>query len=210
MKKTLALILALCLVLAAVPVLAEDDLSGTWYMVMMGLTAGTFELNADGTCTCTTSVMGSEEQSAEGSWTTDGTVVTLSMDGKDMPLTYDGTDLLFSEEAVAVLGGEDFMSGMDMSMLSSLFKFSREPGAVTAAEFTAFQTDGTVPEGKTEEEIEAFIQRVKEKSGIQFSSGIYNEVPYGKQKSWDFMEMADMELYKEKKHKTRKLKDRKE
>ena len=46
MKKILALILALCLALAAVPVLAEDDLSGTWYMVMMGLTAGTFELNA--------------------------------------------------------------------------------------------------------------------------------------------------------------------
>ena len=65
-------------------------------------------------------------------------------------------------------------------------------------------------EDKTEEEIEDFIRRVREKSGIRFSSGIYNEVPYGKQKSWDFMEMADMELYKEKKHKTRKLKDRKE
>ena len=155
MKKILALILALCLVLAAVPVLAEDDLSGTWYMVIMGLTGGTFELNADGTCTGTSSVMGSEEQSAEGTWTTDGTIVTLTMEGTDMPLTYDGTDLLFGEEAVAALGGEDFMSGMDMSMLSSLFKFSREPGTVTAAEFTAFQTDGTVPEGKTEEEMVA-------------------------------------------------------
>ncbi len=155
MKKTLALILVLCLALAAVPVLAEDDLSGTWYMVMMGLTGGTFELNADGTCTGTASVTGGEGQIAEGSWTTDGTVVTLTMEGKDMPLTYDGTDLLFGEEAISALGDESFMSGTDMSMLSSLIKFSREPGTVTAAEFTAFQSDGTVPEGKTEEEMVA-------------------------------------------------------
>lgn len=160
MKKILALILVLCLVLAAVPVLAEDDLSGTWYMVMMGLTGGTFELNADGTCTGTSAVMGGEEQSSEGSWTVDGTTVTITMDGQSMPLTYDGTDLLFGEEAVAALGDGDFMSGMDQSAISSLLKFSREPGLVTAADFSAFTSDGTVPEGKTEEDMVAIQAEV--------------------------------------------------
>ena len=155
MKKILALILVLCLALAAIPVLAEDDLSGTWYMVMMGLTGGTFDLNADGTFTGISAVTGSEEQSTEGSWTTDGTIVTLTLEGKNISLTYDGNDLLFGEEAIAALGDGDFMSGMDTSVLSSLIRFSREPGTVTAAEFTAFTSDGTVPEGKTEEEMTA-------------------------------------------------------
>ena len=65
-------------------------------------------------------------------------------------------------------------------------------------------------EDKEDEEIEEFISRVKERSGVKFSSGIYNAVPYGKQKSWDFLELADMELYKEKKYKTRRLKGEKE
>ena len=48
MKKTLALILALCMALAAVSAFAED-VTGTWYLVMFGLSAGTIDLNADGT-----------------------------------------------------------------------------------------------------------------------------------------------------------------
>ena len=47
MKKFLALTLVLCMALAAIPALAETDFTGTWYLVTMGQTAGTFELNAD-------------------------------------------------------------------------------------------------------------------------------------------------------------------
>jgi len=49
MKKTLALMLVLCMMLASIPVLAETDFTGTWYLVLTGITCGTFELNADGT-----------------------------------------------------------------------------------------------------------------------------------------------------------------
>ena len=49
MKKILAFLLALCMTMAAVPVTAEGDASGSWYLVVIGLTAAEIELNADGT-----------------------------------------------------------------------------------------------------------------------------------------------------------------
>ena len=51
MKKILAMILVMCMAAAAVPALAEGGLTGTWYMLVMGLTTATFELNDDGSCT---------------------------------------------------------------------------------------------------------------------------------------------------------------
>ena len=154
MKKILAMMLVLCLALAAVPALAEDDLTGTWYLLYMGMTGGTFELKADGTCVAVSSANG-EEVSTEGTWTLDGTTVTLSIGGASMALTYDGTNLLMSEEAVESFGGGSVPEGMSLSMLSSFLMFSREPGKITAEEYMAYSTDGTVPEGKTKEEMDA-------------------------------------------------------
>ena len=53
MKKILALILTVCMILGSMAALADTDFTGTWYFLSLGLTAGTFELNADGTCALT-------------------------------------------------------------------------------------------------------------------------------------------------------------
>ena len=153
MKKFLSMILALCLMLAMVPSLAEDDLSGTWYLLMMGMTGGTFELNADGTCIVTSSMNG-EEARTEGTWAADGSTVTITINGTDMPLTYNGTDLVLGEEAFAAFGDAGAPAGMDISAMGSMIRISREPGKVTADEFSAYQADGTLPEGKTREEMD--------------------------------------------------------
>ena len=58
-------------------------------------------------------------------------------------------------------------------------------------------------EGRTDEEIEECIDAIREESDVKFSSGTYNDIPHGRQKSWDYLEFADMELYKEKKFKKR-------
>ena len=78
MKKILALFLALCLMLAALPVVAENDFSGTWYLLLAGMTCGTFELNADGSFT---GESGADEeiQKTEGTWSADGDQVTLTV-----------------------------------------------------------------------------------------------------------------------------------
>lgn len=60
-------------------------------------------------------------------------------------------------------------------------------------------------ENKEDGQIEAAMAAMKQNCPVPFSSGFYNAVPYGKQKSWDFLELADMELYKEKKQKKRQL-----
>ena len=60
-------------------------------------------------------------------------------------------------------------------------------------------------ENREDGEIEAAMAGLKQDCPVPFSSGFYNAVPYGKQKSWDFLELADMELYKEKKQKKRQL-----
>ena len=53
MKKFLALVLALCMALAALPALAETEApkgpAGTWYLNMLGLTGMIFDLREDGT-----------------------------------------------------------------------------------------------------------------------------------------------------------------
>lgn len=60
-------------------------------------------------------------------------------------------------------------------------------------------------ENKEDRQIKAAMAAMKQHCPVPFSSGFYNAVPYGKQKIWDFLELADMELYKEKKQKKRQL-----
>jgi hypothetical protein len=154
MKKILALILSVCMILGSISALADDpDFTGTWYLQTMGLTAGTFELNADGTCTLSTDDNG-EEVKKQGTWSVEGETVTLTVDDQPLPMTYDGADLTVGEEAVAMLGGSE-MSGMDPSFFSQLIKISREPGKITMAELDAYNTDGTIPEGKTKEDMDS-------------------------------------------------------
>ena len=157
MKKIVALFLALCLVLAALPVVAENDFSGTWYLLLAGMSCGTFELNADGTFTGETGVE-EEAKKTEGTWSADGDQVTLTVDSAPLVMSYDGTDLLLSTDAEG-LNAMDIASldGIDMSMLEGLIKFSREPGKITPAEFAVYMVDGTVPEGKNKEDFDAVM-----------------------------------------------------
>ena len=153
MKKILALILVLCLALATLTAAAENDFSGTWYLQMLGMAAGTFELNADGTFTGTLEA-GEESQAGEGTWSADGDQVTFVINSNPTVLTYDGTDLTLSTEALAAMGMEN-MAGMNVSMFDGLIKFSREPGKITLFEYSAYMNDGTVPEGRTKEDLDA-------------------------------------------------------
>ncbi len=154
MKKIFALILTVCMVLGAVSAQADTDFSGTWYFLSMGLTIGTFELNADGTCTLD-AASGEEEIKYEGTWNAEGNVVTLTIDDQPLPMTYDGTELTVGEEAMALLGGSS-IGEMDPSLLSNMMKISREPGKMTVAELNDYTDNGTIPEGMTKEDMDAF------------------------------------------------------
>jgi len=160
MKKLLALMLALCMALAAIPALAETDFTGTWYLITIGQTAGIFELNADGTCAATL-YANTEEQKMEGTWSADGDVVTITAQEQALPMTFDGTDLILGEAALTAFGGSSIPEGMDISMFSSLIKFSREPGKITTAELNAYNNDGTIPEGKTKEDMDAAVAEMQ-------------------------------------------------
>ena len=145
MKKVLALMLILCMVLASIPALAETDFSGTWHLIIADITCGTFELNADGTCVGDTAASG-EEKKLEGTWSAEGNAVTLTIGEQPLLLSFDGTDL--------VIGVQETATAKDGAESGSLLKFSREPGKVTANELEAYSTAGTVPEGKTKEDMD--------------------------------------------------------
>ena len=145
MKKILALTLVLCMALASVPTFAETDFTGTWYMILSGITCFTFELNADGTCVGTSAVT-AEAKQLSGTWSAEGDTVTLTIGDDPLPLKYDGTDLTFGMEEVA--------TAQDGAAVNFPLKFSREPGEVTVAELNAYLSSGTLPEGKTKEDME--------------------------------------------------------
>lgn len=104
MKKLTAMLLALCMLLAAVPALGED-FSGTWYMVLEDVTLGTFDLNADGTAKM---VMKAGEENTleyEGTWEAADDGVTITMEGDALGFVYDAeTDTLNSERFPIPMG----------------------------------------------------------------------------------------------------------
>ena len=85
MKKILALVLVLCMALAAIPAMAEE-ISGTWYMTLADVTLGTFVLNEDGTANV--NLIGQE---GTGSWSAEGDTLTVTVDGEAVDFTWDGT-----------------------------------------------------------------------------------------------------------------------
>ena len=154
MKKILAMILVLCMAVAAVPALAEVEITGTWYMLVMGLTVATFEVKDDGTCTVTMENGEEEEMKAEGTWTKDGDSVTLKLgEEQTIPLTVDGETLTMGAEAVSEIAGD--LGGLEASMITAMVQISREPGKISMAELNAFQDSGKLPEGKTQADMEA-------------------------------------------------------
>lgn len=160
MKKILALVMVLCMALAAVPALADEDFTGIWYLQQYGLTAAVFDLKDDGTCVATVE-SGDTPTEMEGTWSAEGNDVTITYQDQSLVFTFDGTDLQLSAEALAATAGTAIPEGTDLSFLNSLMKVSREPGKLTAAEYAAYSADGTVPEGMTQEEIETFDAEIK-------------------------------------------------
>lgn len=89
MRKITALLLALCMLLAVVPVLSEEGPVGNWYMTLADVTVGYIMLNEDGTAI----VNFSYEEDADGNWTIDGDTVTITAQDQPVEFTYDGSSL---------------------------------------------------------------------------------------------------------------------
>lgn len=162
MKKLFSLILALCMVLTAVSSLAEGDFTGTWYMNMIGLCAGSFDINADGTFSVTVET-NEGTQTREGTWKQDENAVILTYDEQDLPMTWDGESISLDMQALFDLAPDATgmnLSGLDASVISSLFQVSREPAKIKPADYVAYQADGTLPEGVTGEEMESVTNSV--------------------------------------------------
>ena len=96
------------------------------------------------------------------------------------------------------LGGDKHLQTLAKSMKSLASKYDFFASRFGGDEFVL------IFENQSDDYIRECIAELKEKCPVAFSSGYHNAVPYGKQKSWDFLEMADMELYKEKKQKKKK------
>ena len=140
MKKLTALLLALCMLLAVVPALGED-FSGTWYLVLAEVTAGKFELNADGTATAD---IPGQEETLTGTWTADDASVTITINDEPLPFAWDGEKLFSDQLPIPVIreagrvsldlvqkymNGEEYElpEGMtDMELLSLAMTFAAE------------------------------------------------------------------------------------
>ncbi len=136
MKKFAALLLALCMMVAAIPALA-DDVTGNWYMTLAEVTMGNITLNEDGTAVA--DLLSSGEMT--GTWTADDTGVTITIDGDALTFAYDGTTL-FSEMFPIPMTREEGKLNMD---LMSKFMAKEEgielPEGMTEADLTVIATN---------------------------------------------------------------------
>ena len=130
MKKIFALLLALCLLLSVVPVLAED-FSGLWHVVLAEVDLGSFRLNEDGTVHA--NLIGTGE--VDGTWSADGDTVTISLEGEALDFAWDGT-MLFSPELMFPVIREE----------------GRVPNEIISAYFNGEEYE--LPEGMTKEDVE--------------------------------------------------------
>ena len=98
MKKLFAVLLALAMLLSMAAFAEAADVVGTWYLnelVMDGasMSPATFgmemamTLNEDGTASAATNAVEDEPESS-GTWTIDGTTVTVTMNGEDQVFEY--------------------------------------------------------------------------------------------------------------------------
>ena len=138
MKKVAALLLVLCMLWTAVPVLGEEaGPGGNWYLTLADVTLGYILLNEDGTAVMNIV----SEEDITGTWTADGTVVTITAQGQPVDFTYDGSSLksdliplaLTREEGrlpmdviSKMMGGEEYelpegMTEADLTMIALNF-----------------------------------------------------------------------------------------
>lgn len=99
MKKLISLILIVCLAALMVPAVADEDVTGTWTLIkavvsgmemdpsMMGMSM-VMVLNADGTAEVTTTYTGADPDVQAGTWTLDGTALTITVDDQPGEFTF--------------------------------------------------------------------------------------------------------------------------
>ena len=99
MKKLTAMLLALCMLLAVVPALAESEsAAGNWYMSLADVTLGYILLNEDGTAV----VNVASQEDIPGTWTQDGATVTITAQNQPLDFAFDGTSLSSPEFPLAL------------------------------------------------------------------------------------------------------------
>ena len=137
MKKIFAMILALCLLLAAVPALAED-FSGLWNLVLADVNLGWFQFNEDGTLSA--DLIGVGE--CTGNWTPGEDSVTVTIQGDTVVMTWDGTMLYSSDLLIPVV---------------------RDAGRVSSDVISAVMNDEEyeLPEGMTEEDLKTIADNFR-------------------------------------------------
>ena len=139
MKKLAALVLALMMVLAAIPALGEDY-SGLWYLNTAGITGGTLELNADSSVVYTI-----QGEAYNGTWTSNENGVEVTIEGVAILFTANENGLVNEEEQVYL---------------------TREPEKISIDQlmnyYIALATGETpeLPEGVTQEEMDAALAAV--------------------------------------------------
>ena len=117
MKKLISLILVVLLLCMALPTMAEEDITGDWYLKTMKMGdqeydaaaigfAITMTLNADGTSSMS---MPDSEEALVGTWALDGDKITVTINDEPVSgivtdgaitLSQDGQDMIFTREAV--------------------------------------------------------------------------------------------------------------
>ena len=134
MKKLFAILLALGLLLSALPALAED-FSGMWYLTLTDVDLGYFQFNEDGTMAG--DVIGAG--AIEGTWSSTDDSVTLVVDDDPLVFSWDGTTLYSADLLIPVI---------------------REQGSVPASVIQALENDETpeLPEGMTLEQAQAVYE----------------------------------------------------
>ena len=148
MKKLMALLLMLCMLVAAVPALGEDY-SGTWYLNMGRVTVGTMELNADGTGTMNAAAVFGDP--IELAWEAGENAVNITIAGDTGVFPYDGTQLAFPGYPIV---------------------FNREAGVITFEQMQNYMTTQELPEGVTAEDMMAIAMEIQE-----LQNSVYESLP---------------------------------
>ena len=133
MKKLAALLLAMCMMIAAIPALA-DSAAGNWYMVMADVTLGYVTLNEDGSAVA--NLLGTEEEMT-GTWTAEENAVTLTIEDDPLTFAFDGTSL-FADQLGIPLTREE--GKLPMALMAKVINGE------------AYE----LPEGMTEEDMTTF------------------------------------------------------
>ncbi len=194
MKKITSLLLALCMLLAITPALAEEGPGGNWYMTLADVTLGYILLNEDGSAVL--NMM--DDEDTQGTWACSENTVTITIDGQDLNFAYDGASLSTEEFPIALtreegklsfaqldsyMGGEEtaLPEGMtEPEMMSIAMNFLTEYQNIMEAQ-TAGIAGGAAPSGNAEVTIlKENFKIVKSYSGYNglYIAKIQNQMEY--------------------------------